>query len=69
MKSKNWRKKKYFSEIKSRDWIFKSENRTLKFASDFKIKRHVLIKFDANTYLNEYKEYYLKRNLLNSRLV
>jgi RNA-directed DNA polymerase len=69
MKSKNWRKKKYFSEIKSRDWIFKSENRTLKFASDFKIKRHVLIKFDANPYLNEYKEYYLKRNLLNKGLV
>ena len=69
MKSKNWRKKKYFSEIKSRDWIFKSENRTLKFATDFKIKRHVLIKFDANPYLEEYKEYYLKRNLLNKRLV
>lgn len=61
MKSKSWRKNRYFAQSKTRDWIFKSENRTLLFASDFKIRRHVLIKFDANPYLKEYKEYYLKR--------
>ncbi|KJS21847.1 MAG: hypothetical protein VR72_08610 [Clostridiaceae bacterium BRH_c20a] len=61
MKSKTWRKNKYFAQIKTRDWIFKSENATLHFASDFKIKRHVLIKFDANPYLDVFDSYYLKR--------
>ncbi|WP_157047326.1 reverse transcriptase domain-containing protein [Alkaliphilus metalliredigens] len=61
MKPKKWRKSKYFAQIKTRDWIFKSENATLLFASDFKIKRHILIKFDANPYLEEYDSYYLKR--------
>jgi len=65
MKSKTWRKNRYFTRIKTRDWIFKSENATLLFASDFKIKRHMLIKFDANPYLKEYEEYYLKRKLAN----
>ena len=61
MKSKTWRKSKYFVQSKTRDWIFKSENATLQFASDIKIKRHFLIKFDANPYLEEYDLYYLKR--------
>jgi len=65
MKSKTWRKDRYFTHIKSRDWIFKSENRTLLFASDFKIKRHMLIKFDANPYLVQHQEYYSKRKLAN----
>ena len=61
MKSKTWRKNRYFVQSNTRDWIFKSENETLLFASDFKIKRHFLIKFDANPYLEEYDSYYLKR--------
>jgi len=61
MKSKTWRKSKYFAQSKTRDWIFKSEKATLQFASDIKIKRHFLIKFDANPYLEEYDSYYLKR--------
>lgn len=65
MKSKTWRKDRYFTQIKTRDWIFKSEDKTLLFASDFKIKRHMLIKFDANPYLKEYEWYYSKRKLAN----
>jgi len=65
MKSKAWRKDRYFVQVKSRDWIFKSENKTLLFASDFKIKRHVLIKFDENPYLVQYQSYYSKRKLAN----
>lgn len=61
MKSKSWRKDKYFVRIKHRDWIFKSEVNQLKFASDTKIERHVLIRLDANPYLKEYDEYYLKK--------
>lgn len=60
-KPKKWIKDKYFTQIKNRDWIFTSDNRSLKFASDFKIKRHVLIKYEANPYLPEYKAYYEKR--------
>lgn len=60
-KSKTWRKNRYFSRSKTRDWIFKSQDTALLFASDFKIRRHVLIKFDANPYLEEYKDYYIKR--------
>ena len=65
MKSKGWRKKKYFKHIENREWIFKSEKATLLFASSFKIKRHVLIKFTANPYFLEYENYYLKRKFAN----
>ena len=61
MKSKGWRKNKYFTQSKTRDWIFKSEDKILLFASDFKIRRHVLIKFEANPYLKEYETYYSER--------
>lgn len=61
MKSKTWRKKRYFAQIGARNWIFKSESTQLLLASDFKISRHTLIKFDANPYLKEYEAYYQKR--------
>lgn len=61
MKSKSWRKDRYFERINHRDWIFKSKTNQLKFASDTKIERHTLIRFDANPYLEEYNEYYLKK--------
>lgn len=51
MKLKTWKKKRYFSEVGIRDWIFKSENVPLLPASDVKINRHILIKFDATPYL------------------
>jgi len=52
---------KYFKQIKARDWIFATDNKRIKLATDFKIKRHVLIKYDANPYLPEYTAYYEKR--------
>jgi len=61
MKSKSWRKERYFVRIKHRDWIFKSKTNQLKFASNTKIERHTLIRFDENPYLEEYNEYYLKK--------
>mgnify|MGYP001427377968 CR=1 FL=1 len=60
-KSKHWRKKRYFHQEGSRDWIYGTEKVKLVFASDTKIKRHRLIKFEANPYLREYDEYYSKR--------
>lgn len=63
MKSKYWRKDKYFVREGSRDWIFKTETAKLIFASDIKIKRHKLIKFEANPYLWEYEEYYSQRRV------
>lgn len=60
-KSNQWRKNKYFHREGSRDWIFSTDKYRLTFASDVKIKRHVLIKFEANPYLREYEEYYINR--------
>lgn len=62
-KSKHWRKGKYFVREGSRDWIFRIDNIKLIFASDIKIKRHKLIRFEANPYLKEYDEYYSKRRV------
>ncbi len=62
-KPKQWRKDRYFVREGSRDWIFRTEKVKLIFASDTKIRRHVLIKFEANPYLREYDEYYSKRRV------
>ena len=65
-KSKGWIKKRYFTRIKHRDWIFKSETNQLKFATSFKIKRHTMIRLDNNPYFPEHCEYYSKRRLAKS---
>ena len=62
-KSNQWRKNRYFHREGTRDWIFRTEKVKLIFASDFKIKRHILIKFEAHPYLREYDEYYSKRRV------
>lgn len=62
-KTNQWRKERYFANEGSRDWIFRTDKEKLIFASDTKIKRHVLIKFEANPYLREYDEYYSKRRV------
>lgn len=67
-KSKNWRKNRYWTKIKTRDWIFQTNETKLVFASDTKIKRHVLIKLEANPYFKEYESYYSKRSNRNSLL-
>ena len=65
-KSKEWIKSKYWYREKQRDWIFGTPNLRLKFASDVKIVRHRLIKFEANPYLPEWQEYYIDRELKQS---
>ncbi len=60
-KSQGWIKDRYFQKIGSRDWIFKTENSKLYFASSTPIKRHVLIKMSANPYWVKYDDYYAKR--------
>ncbi|WP_286169604.1 group II intron maturase-specific domain-containing protein [Halocella sp. SP3-1] len=67
-KPKNWRKNRYWVKTKTRDWIFQTDETKLVFASDTKIKRHVLIKLEANPYYEEYKSYYNKRLKRNSLL-
>jgi RNA-directed DNA polymerase len=62
-KSKEWIKEKYWYREKQRDWIFGTPELRLKFASDVKIIRHRLIKFEANPYLPEWKDYYTDREL------
>ena len=60
-KSNGWIKTRYFERIGSRDWIFKTGNIKLYFASSTRIKRHVLIKMSANPYWVKYDNYYAKR--------
>ncbi len=60
-KSKGWRKKRYFTQTATGDWIFESKKNKMLFASDTKIVRHVLIKFKANPYMQEFEEYYRMR--------
>ncbi|WP_027340697.1 group II intron reverse transcriptase/maturase [Halonatronum saccharophilum] len=62
-KSKKWIKEEYWQSNETRDWIFSDGDVKLRFASDTKIVRHRLIKFDANPYLPEYDKYYLGRKL------
>lgn len=61
MKSKTWRKKRYFGNTPTRDWIFETKSDRLLFASDTKIRRHILIRLEAHPYLEEYFDYYSKR--------
>lgn len=60
-KSKAWRKIRYFGNTSTRDWIFETKRDRLLFASDTKIRRHILIRLEAHPYLEKYIEYYSKR--------
>lgn len=60
-KSMAWRKNRYFRKVHTRDWIFESKKNRLLFASDTKIVRHILIKFEAHPYLKEFDSYYSMR--------
>jgi RNA-directed DNA polymerase len=51
-KGHKWVANKYWTSEDTRNWIFKTkESKLLKF-SDAKIRRHSLLKLDANPYLN-----------------
>jgi RNA-directed DNA polymerase len=60
-KPMHWIKDRYWKKTNNRDWIFRDGKVTLKFASNTKIIRHPLIKFDANPYLLTDKLYYTAR--------
>jgi RNA-directed DNA polymerase len=60
-KSMQWIKDKYWKKKHNRDWTFGNEIISLKFATNTKIIRHPLIKFDANPYLLTDKLYYNAR--------
>jgi RNA-directed DNA polymerase len=58
-KGHKWVANKYWTSEGTRNWIFKTkESKLLKF-SDAQIRRHSLLKLDANPYLN--RNYFLKR--------
>ena len=61
-KSRTWTKQRYWKRNLFRNWIFSDGNIQLKKASDTKIIRHRIIKFDANPYLPEYNRYYYYRD-------
>ena len=60
-KGAQWIKDRYWKRKYNRDWIFTDGKTTLKFATDTRIDRHPLIKFDANPYLHSDKVYYIAR--------
>jgi RNA-directed DNA polymerase len=60
-KSMQWIKDRYWKKTGNRNWIFNHDKSTLKLATDTKITRHRLIKFDANPYLHTDKLYYIAR--------
>jgi RNA-directed DNA polymerase len=60
-KGAQWVKDRYWKRRNNRDWIFTDGKVILKFASDTRIIRHQLIKFDANPYLHSDRLYYTAR--------
>jgi len=74
-KGAKWVKKKYFTQVGTRQWTFATQSRNkggdmssnqkaLVYASDTKIKRHVKIRSDANPYDRNHEEYFEKRRTL-----
>ena len=62
-KPKKWIRNRYWQRTLFRNWIFSDGTIQLKNASDTKITRHWIIKFDANPYLPEYQRYYYCRDM------
>jgi len=58
-KGRKWIARKYWHSEGSRNWIFSSGKHRLRTFSDTKIRRHVMVKLDANPYLD--RKYFLRR--------
>ena len=58
-KGHKWVANKYWTSEGTRNWIFKTQESELLKFSDAQIRRHSLLKLDANPYLN--RNYFLKR--------
>lgn len=63
-KSRKWIKNRYWQRTLFRNWLFSDGNIQLKQASQTKIIRHRIIKFEAHPYLPQYQRYYYYRNKL-----
>lgn len=64
-KGHKWVACKYWHREGNRNWDFSSGNQRLRKFSDTKIRRHVMVKLDANPYLD--RKYFLRRiGILNS---
>ncbi len=61
-KSKRWIVARYWRTENDRNWIFSDGNKRLKLATDTKIIRHRLIKFDANPYSVSDRDYFRHRD-------
>ncbi|BAU50230.1 RNA-directed DNA polymerase [Sulfurifustis variabilis] len=57
-KNKRWLKRRYYSSAPNRDWVFASGMEALVRLSDFKIRRHVKIKAEANPFDPTWDEYF-----------
>jgi len=60
-KSKNWIKKRYWSKMGNRDWIFETKSFRLILLSDIPIVRHRMVILKKNPYLDQ--EYFEQRIL------
>ena len=59
-KGRKWVVDKYWTSEGTRNWIFETEESRLLQFSDTQIRRHSMLKLDANPYLN--RNYFLERN-------
>jgi len=60
-KGKRWIRKKYFRICKARNWVFGTGNQVLHRLSDFKIRRHIKIRSEANPFDPKCEEYFDER--------
>lgn len=58
-KGKKWIARRYWHTVDTRNWVFGSESATLVKFADTKIRRHYMVKLDANPYLD--RGYFLTR--------
>ena len=58
-KGRKWIARKYWHSEGNRNWIFSSGKHRLRKFSDTKIRRHVMVKLDANPYLD--RKYFSRR--------
>ncbi len=60
-KSKHWIADKYWHSVGKKNWVFSEGTKQLKFLSDTKIVRHIILKLDLNPHLD--KDYFVSRKL------
>lgn len=61
MKPRHWIKDKYYTQRWDRNWIFSWGDERITLATDTKIRRHRMIKFDMNPFMRQHKQYFAIR--------